>query len=120
MSGTEPPAWSSRERRAAAIVIGYVVVQLALPIVLLFHPRPQRFGWQMFTNAPVIPQLVLHRAGGSRDTVDVNRYFAVRRPELARSDLELVPSHVCRVTPDAAAVELWIRRDSLPRVHPCS
>lgn len=115
-----PSAWSSRERLAGAIVIGYLAVQLTLPVVLLFYPRPQRFGWQMFTNAPVIPQLVLHRTGGRRDTVDINRYFAVRRPELLRSDLDLLPAHVCRVTPDAAAVELQIRRDSLPRFHPCS
>ena len=94
-------------------------MQVAVPAVLLFRPRPQRFGWQMFTNAPVLPRLVLHRTTGRRDTVDVDLYFAVRRPELARGDLDLVASHVCRVTEDATAVELWVRRDSAPRLHEC-
>jgi hypothetical protein len=94
-------------------------LQLAVPAVLLFRPRPQRFGWQMFSSATVVPTLVLHRATGRRDTVDINLYFAVRRPELARGDLELVGSHVCRVTHDAAAVELRIRPDSAPRLHRC-
>jgi hypothetical protein len=73
----------------------------------------------MFTAAPVIPRLVLHRTTGRRDTVDINRYFAVRRPELALGDLGFVMSHVCRVTPDAALVEVTVPPDPAPRLHPC-
>ncbi len=113
------PHWSPRQRLAAGIVITYLLLQIAVPAILLFRHRPQRFSWQMFTTAPIIPSLVLHRTTGRRDTVDVNSYFAVRRPELSRSDLELLPSHVCRVTPDAGLIEFRMWRDSAPRLLAC-
>ena len=81
--------WSARDRVVAAVVVTYLALQLIVPAVLLFFPRPQRFGWQMFTAAPVIPRLVLHRTTGRRDTVDINRYFAVRRPELAQGTYQV-------------------------------
>lgn len=86
---------------------------------MLFRPRVQRFGWQMFTSAPLLPKLVVHRTSGGRDTLDVDRYFAMRRPELAPGHLDLVGPHVCRVTRDATLVELWVWRDSAPHLHPC-
>lgn len=113
------PDWSARDRLVAAVVVTYLALQLIVPAVLLFFPRPQRFGWQMFTAAPVIPRMVLHRTTGRRDTVDINRYFAIRRPELALGDLGFVTSHVCRVTPDAALVEVTVPPDSALRLHPC-
>jgi len=113
------PRWSARDRLVGAVVVTYLVLQLVVPAVMLFRPRPQRFGWQMFTNAPVLPNLVLHRTTGRRDTVDIDRYFAIRRPELAQGDLGLVGAHVCRVSRDVALVELRVRPDSAPRLHEC-
>ena len=113
------PDWSARDRLVAAVVVTYLVLQLLVPAIMLFRPRPQRFGWQMFTSVPVVPRLVLHRTTGRRDTVDVNRYFAIRRPEVALGGLGLVASHVCRVTPDAVLVEVKVPPDSVPRLHPC-
>jgi hypothetical protein len=97
----------------------YLLVHLAVPTVLLFRARPQRFGWQMFTTGPVFPWLVIHRRSGARDTVDANTYFANRRADLATGYLHLVPPHVCRVTAGATMVEFWLRRDSAPRLHSC-
>lgn len=114
-----PRSWSAQDRLVGAVVVTYLALQLAVPTVMLFRPRTQRFGWQMFTAAPVLPRLVLHRTTGRRDTVEVDRYFAIRRPELAPGDLDFVAPHVCRVTPDATLVELWVRRDSAPRLYAC-
>jgi hypothetical protein len=119
VSSPTSPRWSARDRLVGAVVVTYLVLQLVVPAVLLFSPRPQRFGWQMFTNAPVLPKLVLHRTSGRRDTVDIDRYFAIRRPELAHSDLGLAAAHVCRVIQDVALVELQVRPDSAPRLHEC-
>ena len=113
------PEWSARDRLVAAVVVTYLVLQLLIPAIMLFRPRPQRFGWQMFSSVPVVPRLVLHRTTGRRDTVDINRYFAIRRPELALGDLGFVMAHVCRVTPDAAQVEVTVLPDSAPRLQPC-
>ncbi len=118
-SSAASPGWSTRDRLVGAVVVAYLVLQLVVPAVMLFRPRPQRFGWQMFTNAPVLPKLVLHRTTGRRDTVDIDPYFAIRRPELSPGDLDLVGAHVCRVTPDVALVELRVRPDSAPRLHQC-
>ena len=112
-------SWSARDRLVAAVIIVYLVLQVGVPTVLLLRPRPQRFGWQMFTNAPVIPTVVVHRSSGRGDTVDVDRYFARRRPELTPGELDLLAPHVCRVTDDAALVEISVRRDSPPRRYPC-
>ena len=112
-------SWPARDRFVAAVVVTYLALQLLVPAVMLFRPRPQRFGWQMFTNVPVFPWMVLHRNTGRRDTLDINRYFAMRRPELALGDLGFVATHVCRVTPDAALVELTVPPDSTPRLYPC-
>ena len=111
--------WSARDRVVGALVVTYLALQLALPTLMLFRPRTQRFGWQMFTSAPVLPRLVLHRAAGAPDTLDVNNYFAVRRPELQADHLDLLAAHICRVAGDATLVELWVGRDSTPRRHPC-
>ena len=112
-------SWSARDRLVAAVVLIYLVLQVGVPTAMLFGPRPQRFGWQMFTNVPVLPTLVLHHAGGRPDTVGVDRYFARRRPELTPGELDRLPLHVCRVTDDVTLVELRVSRDSTPRRYPC-
>ena len=111
--------WSTRDRVRATIVVSYLVLQVAVPAVMLFGSRPQRFSWHMFTTAPIVPSLVLYRLPGGRDTVDVNAYFAVRRPELTESDLARLPAHICRITPDVRRVELRLRRDAMPQVYSC-
>jgi hypothetical protein len=108
-----------RDRLIGALVVMYLLVHLAVPMVMLFRARPQRFGWQMFTTEPVFPWLVIHRRTGARDTVDANIYFANRRADLATGFLHLVGPHVCRVTAGVTVVELWLRRDSAPRLHSC-
>ena len=66
----------------AAAIIAFVVVQLAVPAIALFGPRPARFAWQMYSALPPVPQAWVVNADGSETAVDLSSLFAVQRAEI--------------------------------------
>ena len=91
-----------RQRVAAAFVVLYVVVQLAVPALAAVEPRMSRFGWQMFSRLVPRTTFTVRHVGGFEGPIDPNAYLAEPRAEvdLAR----LLSAHLCRVIPDALAV----------------
>ncbi len=116
---TESVHWSWRSRAAAAFVVGYVAVQLLVPAGLLFLPRAQRFGWQMYSSAHPTPVLVALRGGGARDTLDIDHYLAFRRGDMSRDYAVRLAWHVCRIDRDVEAIEVRRIPDRPASLQPC-
>lgn len=75
------PGWN-RLTLVAAFLAVFLVWQLAMPTAALFGPRPERFGWQMYSAFPPLPQAWTVDASGAETPVDVKRFFAQLRAEI--------------------------------------
>ena len=58
------------------------LVQVLVPVVALFGPRPGRFAWQMYSALPDVPRAWTVAADGSEQPVDLDALFAVQRAEI--------------------------------------
>lgn len=102
---------------ATAFFMLFLVIQTAVPLAQLWAPRPARFGWQMFSARQERPRFSLVLRDGTSRPVDLRLYVAHSRGEV---DLEqALPSHLCRVVPDLAAVQIAAPDSKQPRVHTC-
>jgi hypothetical protein len=83
-SGSIPVAhgWSWRTLLVATFVATFLVWQLAVPVAALLGPRPQRFGWQMYSTYPDLPRAWTIDGGGVETPVDVTQHFAQLRAEV--------------------------------------
>ena len=94
----------SRRRIAAiALVAAFVAMQLLVPAVALFETRPARFGWQMYSALPRLPQAWVIDAAGAQRPVDLTDLFAVRRAEIDYEDV--LRAGLCEAT-GAAAIRI--------------
>jgi hypothetical protein len=66
----------------AAFLAIFLVWQLAMPTAALFGPRPQRFGWQMYSTFPDLPKAWTMDGAGVETQVEVRHYFAQLRAEV--------------------------------------
>jgi hypothetical protein len=107
-SGTarQPAAgpWTSTSVAAATFFLLFLLVQTLVPAVLLWAPRPARFGWQMFSAKPRVFRYVLVLRDGTSRPVELGRYLAQSRGEVAMD--EALPPHLCRVVPGLASVRV--------------
>jgi hypothetical protein len=114
-SGRGP--WTSKSIAAAAFFVLFLAFQIAMPLVKLSAPRPARFGWHMFTAIPKRTQFTLLMRDGTRRPVDLTLYVGLSRGEVnMRQEL---PPHLCRVVPDAIAVQITANESGQVRTHPC-
>lgn len=67
---------------ASLLIAAFLAVQLVVPAVALFAPRPARFGWHMYSALPPVPQAWIVHADGSSEAVDVTSLFVVPRAEI--------------------------------------
>jgi len=94
------------------LVAAFLCLQLAIPVVALFGPRPGRFAWQMYSALPDVPQAWIVEADGHELQVDLSRLFAVRRAEIdyvavLRAGLcDATGAAVIRIQPAQAPAEL--------------
>jgi hypothetical protein len=93
--------------RWVLVIVGlFVVVQIAVPTVMLFEPRPAAFGWQMYSAARSLPDVVVIEADGSERVVDLTDHLAEPRAEidyaarLAEQACRVIGGPRVRVTPD--------------------
>lgn len=73
------------ERRTLAIsvlVVAFLAVQVLVPLVGLFGPRPARFSWQMYSALPRVPHAWTVAADGTERPIDLGPLFAVQRAEI--------------------------------------
>jgi hypothetical protein len=67
----------------AATFMGlFLLWQLAVPTIALFGPRPERFGWQMYSSFPDLPKAWVVDASGVETPVEVKQFFAQLRAEI--------------------------------------
>lgn len=74
--------WERRTLITAAFVVLFVAWQLLVPAGMLFAERPARFGWQMYSALPDLPQAWLIDGAGHETPVDVSSLFAESRAEI--------------------------------------
>lgn len=63
------------------LIVAFLVVQLALPILALGGPRPTGFGWQMFTAYAPAPIVTVEMTDGSARSIELGELLAHPRPE---------------------------------------
>jgi hypothetical protein len=115
--GRDDAPWRGRTIAAVAFFFSVLVIQVGIPLIQLWAPRPARFGWQMFTARPAPTRYTLVFHDGTRKPVDLEPYVAKSRGEM---DVETaLPPHLCRVVPDLASVLVLPPGARQPRVHPC-
>ncbi len=108
------PAWTLRQRIVAGAFVAYLVMQLAVPVRMLFEPRPARFGWQMYSGVREWPRFSVVL----QDTtvrVDVSRFIVRSRGDYVPADLS---AHLCARVVGATAV-LELRGAADVREVPC-
>lgn len=71
------------------LIVGFLALQLALPVLALAGPRPTGFGWQMFTAYAPPPSVSVELAGAVVTPVELADVLAHPRPE-AELDAALV------------------------------
>jgi len=74
--------WDRRTLAVAVFLAIFLVWQLVVPTAALFGSRPQRFGWQMYSTFPELPQAWTIDAAGVETQVEVKEYFAQLRAEV--------------------------------------
>jgi hypothetical protein len=74
--------WDRRTLAIAAFLAIFLLWQVAVPMAALLGPRPQRFGWQMYSTFPDLPKAWTVDAAGAETQVDVKQYFAQLRAEV--------------------------------------
>lgn len=83
------------------LIVGFLALQLALPVLALAGPRPTGFGWQMFTAYAPPPSVSVELADAVVTPVELADVLAHPRPE---ADL------------DAALVDALCDRDGVVAV----
>ena len=101
-TATPPSLWTRRQRLAAGAFVAYLVVQVTVPVVLLFEPRPAPLGWQMYSGVRMWPEYSLVVNDTLAD-VHVDRFLVRRRNDFVAPDLS---HHICaRITGATAVIE---------------
>jgi hypothetical protein len=77
-----PARLTPRTALAAAFIAIFLALQVAVPAIALFGPRPARFGWQMYSALPPVPKAWTVAADGSEKPVDLATLFAAQRAEI--------------------------------------
>jgi hypothetical protein len=109
--------WSAKRLAEAAFFLLFLAVQTAVPLAQLWKPRPARFGWQMYSGTQKRARFAVILRDGTTQRADLVRYVAVYRGEIDME--EAFPPHLCRVVPDAAAVQITPPDSGLPRLYKC-
>lgn len=63
------------------LIVAFLAVQIALPILALAGPRPTGFGWQMFTAFAPPPAVSIELGDGSVLPIELAELLAHPRPE---------------------------------------
>lgn len=110
------PALSARRSVALAMVAAFLLIQLAVPVVSLFGPRPARFAWHMYSALPPVPEAWALGADGGEAPVDLGALFAVQRAELDYASI--LRGGLCEAT-GAETVKVLLPGDAEAEVIDC-
>ena len=113
-----PPAWTYGQAASAAVFLGILLFQVGMPITRLWAPRPTQWGWQMFAASPHLSGVAVLHGDGTVTKVRQQDYVISGRADLPLRTL--LPAHLCRVVPGAAAVRFVAYPDTSTRTLPCA
>lgn len=100
----------------AAFLVLFVAWQLLIPAAMLLTQRPARFGWQMYSALPDLPQAWLLDAAGHETAVEVSPLFAKSRAEIDYA--AALRAGLCDL-PGTVAVKLWEPDEASPELIEC-
>jgi hypothetical protein len=72
----------NRARITVVFVVMFMAWQLLVPAAMLFAHRPARFGWQMYSALPDLPEAWVVDAAGDETRVELGMLFAESRAEI--------------------------------------
>ncbi len=67
---------------ARVLIVAFLALQIAVPVVAVFGERPQRFAWHMYSALPPVPQAWVVRADGTEEPMELEALFVVPRAEI--------------------------------------
>ncbi len=83
-------------------VVVYLVIQVGIPTIQFFAPRPSRWGWQMYSGHRMPVRLGVVFADGHTEAVDLGKLLGYRRTEI-----DLTPhlvAQLCRTHTNATLI----------------
>jgi hypothetical protein len=107
------------DRRTLAIsvvIVAFLLVQVAVPLVALLGHRPGRFAWQMYSALPDVPRAWTVASDGTERAVDLDAVFAVRRAEI--DYVAVLRTGICDAT-GAPAVKIQANDGDEPELIAC-
>jgi hypothetical protein len=105
-----------RTLAVSVVIVAFLLVQIAVPVVALFGPRPGRFAWQMYSALPDVPRAWTVASDGTEQPVDLDALFAVRRAEI--DYLTVLRTGLCDAT-GAHAVRIEASDGDEPELIAC-
>lgn len=93
-----------RKQLTLTLIAVFLAVQLLVPALALFGPRPARFAWQMYSGARTQASFAIVQADGA--TVDVALSDYLGKPRLDIDFATVLPAHICEDEPEAVAVRI--------------
>lgn len=64
------------------LVVALLALQILVPLMALFGPRPARFSWQMYSALPPVPHAWTVAVDSTETPIDLGPLFAVQRAEI--------------------------------------
>ncbi|HEY9324276.1 MAG TPA: hypothetical protein VIP50_05045 [Agromyces sp.] len=94
--------WRRRGRAGSTAIFVVIALQVAVPLVALLQPPPQKFGFQMYSGLGAVTATVIDTEGDERPFVEIDRIAAKYRPDT--NWLPLLPEAVCAAEHDVVSV----------------
>ncbi len=111
-----PGSLSFSEIAAVLFCAGFLTVQITLPLVQLWEPRPSRFGWQMFAAVPDPQVYTVTTQRGPVVPISLFTRASNWRADIRPRGNEFA-DYLCRTVPGALSVRYQMTYRE--RIHKC-
>ena len=81
-----------------------IALQVAIPLVALMQPPPQKLGFQMYSGLGAVTATVIDANGTEQTLTEFGDIVAKYRPDT--DWLPLLPEAICETYPDAGGVRV--------------
>jgi len=85
-------------------VLGVIALQVAIPLVALLQPPPQKFGFQMYSGLGAVTATVVDADGTAQTVTEFEQVMAKYRPDT--DWLPLLPEALCESYTDGVSVRV--------------
>ncbi|MCD5344945.1 hypothetical protein [Agromyces sp. S2-1-8] len=99
---TLPPGRRRHATIGTIAVIAVIFLQVAIPLVALLQPPPQKFGFQMYSGLGAVTATVTGSDGHEHSFEGIDDLVGKYRPDT--DWLPRLPEAICAAVPDAASV----------------